>query len=76
MVDRIYKYTGGTKIVQLLLLAIAKLCWILPSVYSEVSKPIVLLGIEMVETRPQHCCCDAALDGQRSAMGGGVDAQR
>lgn len=53
MVDKIYKYTGGTKIVQLLLLAIAKLCWILPSVYSEVGKPIVLGPIESSLERKQ-----------------------
>ena len=51
--DKIYKYTGGTKIVQLLLLAIAKLCWILPSVYSEGEKSIVLGPIESSLERKQ-----------------------
>ena len=44
--DKIHIYIGGTKIVQLLLIAIVNLCWFLPSVYSEEGKSIVLGTIE------------------------------
>ena len=44
--DKIHIYIGGSKIVQLLLLAIVNLCWFLPSVYSEEGKSIVLGTIE------------------------------